>query len=309
MTSQNSIIPENFKTPELITSFLYASGISSMLSLIITTNEITFPTTINTVIVIILVFVDWNNRIFIPIHFPNINNNNNNNNNNNQTGVRILWNKKFAKLFFEISGMVLLVLFFNKFSRIEYSNEKDFNIYTIFSTYLILTGLWNINILNFMGIRIRSGIKKVLFGIVIEIEPLKGITTSLLNKIELLEKKLQEDIPASGVTCAVNKFNKEKKKIIIRNNIYRLLPQIIGNHIIWFNLFIALILINYNFQILNIKNNISLFNINVALSYIPLFIMFISAIILFGAAIYFVIKETHSLIFEARVPGTIYSST
>jgi hypothetical protein len=118
---------DKFQFPELITTLLYASAVSTMMSFSIK-EKITIPIFYNTIIIILLVFADWHNRILTPLNFPK---------EDQDAKQRPFF--QFAKISFEVIGMYCLVVFFSFFINIKQPEGITFqsiNKYWAFAGYL-----------------------------------------------------------------------------------------------------------------------------------------------------------------------------
>jgi len=242
----------DLNNPELIASLLYAATIGAMFSHIIEINENYHWTLIlNTVLIVILVFIDWNNRIFVPAQLIS-----------NAKNKKIL---RSFKLFFEVIGMVLLVLFFNKFINFNVKKQIFSDIFFLFGTYLIITGIWNLVIISLMeGIELKDLARKI-FNLVSDTKGLKDVLGK--NKIPNLEIEKKEFIEKlekgdDELMDTIKYFFKKIKSKLPspKRNAKIIIIQFIGNHIIWFNIFIGLVLLLFSFkEIFHLSNSILIF--------------------------------------------------
>lgn len=246
MDNTNRSNGTKFDLPELITSCLYASAISAMLSLSMSLNqaEISFVLIINTVLVIFLVFADWNNRIFVPLHFP-------------KEDLKVQREPFFksTKLISEIISMVLLVIFYSYLIKGNYGTDKIMNIYFLFALYLLACGVWNLLMVRIMnGINIKPLLTSLIRGNVFDIPDLKNYTKNFVERVKAeeieLKKILRNEVNDTDEDTdkSVEKYKKKKRYLLIKINIARTLAQFIGNHISWVNFWISFVLLVITFN-------------------------------------------------------------
>lgn len=247
MNNTNASNGTKFELPELITSLLYASAVSAMLSLSMSIEhiKITFTSIINTILVIFLVFADWNNRILVPLHFPT---------KDLEEQRKPLF--QYTKLVSEIVSMVFLVMFFSYLVKENYCTDKTINIYLLFALYLIACGVWNLLMIRIMqGINIRPLVKSIIKGSVFDIPDLNQYTKNFIENIDKKEKELHQKYKQNvGKTKSetirnFKKYDKETKHLLIKINLAKTLAQFIGNHIFWINFWISIMLIVITFDL------------------------------------------------------------
>jgi hypothetical protein len=263
--------------PELITSLLYASAVSSIFSLVLTiTSNNGLITLINTIIIILLIFIDWNNRILIPTQFTG---------KDKEKKGKASW--KYLKLTFEISSIIFLITFFRFFVAHENGCKDNLiNIYSIFALYLFSCGFWNLVLIKIMtGINSRPLMKHIINGNVFDLPGLETYTGEYVEIIKK-EKKVCEDklktdlhIPTNNSIKIVKVFQQDIKKPILKMNQLRIATQFIGNHILWVNFYIAILFI---FKSLDIN----LFNNDLSNKYILIVLCFFILMIAIGILIY-----------------------
>lgn len=229
-----------FDSPEIISSLLYASSISSMLSLSISLEpeNISVATIANTFLIVFLVFADWKNRVMVPlVAFPPY-----------DLEIQRKPAYQFFKLVGEIISMVFLVVFYGYFIKNNYTTEKPICIYTIFACYLVACGIWNLIMIKIMqSIDLRPLIKGIFKGDIFDLPDLKNYTKSFMARM----KKKEEDIEKEHLNTINSnpKKVKESARLVVSKddkiqsvkNSARLMAQFIGNHIVWVNFFAAII--------------------------------------------------------------------
>ncbi len=243
MEHKTKSVIEKFSLPDLITSLLYTSAVSTILSISINCNKNQefndFTVIFYTVVIVLLVFADWNNRVLIPIGFDKAENKSENKSEN----------KKHLKLFLEVLSITTLVLFFNQFMK---PNDKLSVLY--FSLYLFFSWLWNFIIINEMkGITFSWLWKSIFTGKTINNNELKHYTKPFTKKIEKLEREIEnekqklkekEDEGSSHLAgILARSLNRELKRIKIKYSVYGLIGQFIANHLTWVNFFVGLFLL------------------------------------------------------------------
>jgi len=281
--------------PELLTSLLYASAISSMLSFTMNLihESINYITVINTFIVIFLVFADWNSRILVPLHFPNPDK-------NRQRKPFF----QYAKLINEIISMVLLVLFYSYFLKNNHGGDKFINIFTLFTAYLFMCGLWNLLMIWIMdGLSVCELIKSSFKGNTYEIHGLEKYTMDFRNKIEkeetelkgILKKELDEN---NNADVPIRNYNKNVFRLKIKINFARIITQLIGNHILWVNFFVGIVILLKLQKFINI-DEIICFDVGISFpNHLNIIIMlFISSIILILTLLFDLRKKISKTLF------------
>ena len=234
---QNSKLSQ-FDSPEIITSLLYASSISAMLSLSIGLTQTTIDLTviINTFLIIFLVFADWNNRIIIPLAFPNT-----------DLDIQRRPAYQFSKLAVELVSMVFLVVFYSYFIKDNFKTTDNINIYFLFSFYLLACWVWNLIMIKIMqGIDLLPLIRSLFSGKVFELEDLEDYTKNFLERIEKKEEEIKKihkdetnkDKETDKVVLA---YQKRMRSLVFDTSSARLVAQFVGNHIVWVNLFAAIL--------------------------------------------------------------------
>jgi len=306
---QNSKLAQ-FDSPEIITSLLYASSISAMLSLSIGLihSTIDIATIVNTFLIIFLVFADWNNRVIIPLAFPIADLN---------TQRKPIY--QFSKLAGEIVSMVFLVVFYSYFIKENFKTDNEINIYFLFSLYLIACWLWNLIMIKIMqGIDILPLVRSLFTGKVIDLEDLKDYTKIFLERIENKETEINNDhkqkIENNEETDeAIKDTQKRKRNLQFETSSARFIAQLIGNHIVWVNFFAAAVFFLKTKEFWFTFNTFKLkpFGGEIDISYIviPYFILFVSIILMivffmklkrrgmfYGSLLIFTMVLTYSLI-------------
>jgi len=268
--------------PELITSLLYASAISSMLSLSMNIEHaaLSIKVILDTALIIFLVFADWNNRILIPLQFPS--------ETLNEQRKPLF---QYTKLVSEIISMVLLVIFYSYFIKNNYSVDKIINIYFMFALYLIACGVWNLIMIRIMkGIDLVPLLKCLLKGNVFDLQELEDFTKNFSDNFRKKEEKLNINYNVErgilGQYQSVKKLNKGQKKILREVNLARMLAQFIANHIIWLNLWISMMLIittlywASNLEI--IEDAVEYLKLPISINMAKIILLLIVGMILFG---------------------------
>ncbi len=301
--------------PELITSLLYASAISAILSFSMSLNQDNndIIAIINTFLIIFLIFADWNSRILVPLHFPPQDLN--------------LQRKPFfqySKLILEIISMVFLVLFYSYLLKENFNTINGINIYTIFTFYLFACGVWNLLMIRIMnGINVKPLRKSILNGSVFDLPDLKDYTNKFVEKVKdeekELDKMLQNDVNDSGKdnVKSINAFMRKKAKLALKINLARTIAQFIGNHILWANFWVGILIVSRvflntsSFDQTNINIgesiSISLYSVKIAIILILGFIFFLilfnvfklnNVKILFGLSLFIFLLLFYTLLSE-----------
>ncbi len=255
--------------PELITTLLYASAISAMLSFIISVEkESNILMIFNTFLIILLVFADWNNRILIPSYFPP----------EDKTVKKSKPLIQYSKLAFEIFSMVFLIMFFRYLIKGDHVTVKIINIYTIFTFYLFSCGIWNIIIIKIMsGIKFKSLLISIFKGNVFDMEGLSKYIGDFVKNIKKERDMCRETLitgieNTEKINTHVNSYQNSMNRSILKMNIVRTFAQFIGNHILWANFIVGLILILHSYNItisINYQINV-LFHFSLSLGIIIL---------------------------------------
>lgn len=225
--------------PEAITTGLYASAISAMLSISFLPNFnkdiITALLTIS--LFIILVIVDWNNRVLVPIHFTD-----------KDRKLQKKFINQYFKLIIEVFSIVLIVLLFQYFVKGEKTSENITSFYLLFQIYLIACWVWNMLMIVLMEkLNIIPLFMSVLKGDVFGMKDLDTYTYKFYRRINA-RKRLSLRNCKKDTSCAknideINHFRNLINKWFINISIdfSRIVALSIGNHILWANLTACLI--------------------------------------------------------------------
>jgi hypothetical protein len=225
--------------PEAITTGLYASSISAMLSISFSPNFhkdiITALLTIT--LFIILVIVDWNNRVIVPIYFPS---------DDRRTQTRFF--NQYIKLLIEVFSIVLIVVLFQYFLKDDMASENTQSFYLLFGIYLLVCWIWNFLMILFMDkLNVFPLLMSVLKGDVFGMTDLDIYTYKFYRRIQarkrLSLRKCKKDTSTANNIDDINHFKNFINKWFINLSIdsSRIIALFIGNHILWANLTACLI--------------------------------------------------------------------
>ncbi len=268
---------DRFSLPDLITSLLYASAVSTVLSIAVKSSDndalVHLSVFTKTFIVVLLIFVDWYSRVFIPTSFSK----------KQQDRSKL----EYQQLLLEILSITALVLFFKQF--VGGDNELSF---LYFGLYLMFCWSWN-----FVTIKeiFPSLFKDVFTGKVVDnpglMHYIEYFITEINNNKDDIAKAMKEladknrdknrDKNSNSIITNFEDINKRLRCYKIKYSKFRLTGQFMASHLTWVNLVIGIFLVCFYFirSLFCATSELLIFDINIDLSHLNYFLPFLYLVI------------------------------